>query len=101
MLLAKIHGFYLKALCSLPKDELTGRYHRALIMGGYCYGPLQPAANIIVYMIWYEQTFPTTKGLKIAMISTGFLWQVAARSLYGLVSFFCTRYPSLTPDHAL
>jgi hypothetical protein len=101
MLLAKIHGFYLKALCSLPKDELTGRYHRALVMGGYCYGPLQPAANIIVNMIWYEQTFPTTKGLKIAMISTGFLWQVAARSLYGLVSFFCTRYPSLTPDHAL
>lgn len=35
------------------------------------------------------------------MISTGFLWQTAARSLYGLVSFLCTRYPSLTPDHAL
>jgi hypothetical protein len=61
VLLAKIHGFYLKALCSLPKDELIDRYHRALVMGGYCYGPLQPAANIIVNMIWYEQTFPTTK----------------------------------------
>ncbi|XP_066370114.1 uncharacterized protein [Miscanthus floridulus] len=102
VLLAKIHGFYLKALCSLPKDELTQRYHRALVMGGYCYGPLQPAANIIVNMIWYEQTFPTTKRLKkITLISTGFLWRVAARSLYGLISFLCTRYPSLTPDHAV
>ena len=71
-------------------------------MGGYCYGPLQPAANIIVNMIWYEQTFPTTKRLKkITLISTGFLWRVAARSLYGLISFLCTRYPSLTPDHAV
>ena len=102
MLLAKIHGFYLKALCSLPKDELTERYHRALVMGGYCYGPLQPVANIIVNMISYEQNVPTTKRLKkITMISTGFLWRVAARSLYGLISFLCTRYPSLTPDHAI
>ncbi|CAN6215203.1 unnamed protein product [Urochloa humidicola] len=34
------------------------------------------------------------------MISTSCLWRVAARSLYGLVTFLCTRYP-LTPDLAM
>ncbi|OEL34998.1 hypothetical protein BAE44_0003982 [Dichanthelium oligosanthes] len=101
MLLATIHGFYLKALGSLPKDELTERYHRSLLMGGYCYGPLDPVGNIVVNTVWSEQTFPRSNGFKLAMISTCSLWQVAARSLYGLVSFLCTRYPDLTPDLAL
>ncbi|CAD6246153.1 unnamed protein product [Miscanthus lutarioriparius] len=87
----------------IPKDELTKKCHRALVMGGYCYGPLHPAANIIVNTVRYEQTFPTTASLKFesAMISTEFLSRIAARSLYGLVSFLCARYPSLTPDHAM
>ncbi|KAK3131502.1 hypothetical protein QOZ80_6AG0507290 [Eleusine coracana subsp. coracana] len=35
------------------------------------------------------------------MISTKSLCRVSAQSLYGLVSFLCTRYPALTPDLAL
>nr|CAB3478376.1 unnamed protein product [Digitaria exilis] len=54
MLLATIHGFYIKALGSLPKDELTHRYHRSLLLGGYCFGPLHPVENIIVNTIWGE-----------------------------------------------
>lgn len=100
MLLARIHGFYLKALSRLPKDELTNKYHRALVMGGYCYGPLKPVANIIANMVWYEQTFPTSIELEsaVTVISTGFLRRIVARSLYGLISFLCARYPLLTPD---
>lgn len=35
------------------------------------------------------------------MISTECLWRITAQSLYGLVSFLCTRYPALTPDLAM
>jgi hypothetical protein len=35
------------------------------------------------------------------MISTACLWRIAARSLYGLVSFLCNRKKGLTPDQAL
>jgi hypothetical protein len=101
MLLARIHGFYLKALSRLPKNELTNKYHRALIMGGYCYGPLNPVANIIANMVWYEQTFPTSIEFESAMISTSFLCRIVAWSLYGFISFLCAHYPLLTPDHAM
>ncbi|TVU12895.1 hypothetical protein EJB05_46561, partial [Eragrostis curvula] len=139
MLLATIHGFYLQALAMLPTDELRTRLHRSLLIGGYCYGPLDPVSNIIVNTLWYEHSFPmtsseqvtllhmissTTQGLwrfintlwyeqrfpptttqdpmtTLQMISTECLWRAAARSMYGLVSFLCTRYPGLTPDLAL
>ncbi|CAN6223678.1 unnamed protein product [Urochloa humidicola] len=101
MLLATIHGLYLQALARLPTAELISRYHRSLLMGGYCYGPLDPVSNIIVNTVWYDQKFPSSKQVTLQMISTSCLWRVTARSLYGLVSFLCTRYPSLTPDQAL
>ncbi|RLN34630.1 hypothetical protein C2845_PM03G37200 [Panicum miliaceum] len=101
MLLATIHGFYLKALRSLPSDQLTHKYHRNILLGGYCYGPLDPVENIIVNSIWYEQTFPSSKGFRTSIINTSCMWLVAARSMYGLVSFLCARYPRLTPDLAL
>ncbi|CAL5045635.1 unnamed protein product [Urochloa decumbens] len=101
MLLAMIHGFYLQALARLPTAELSGRYHRSVLMGGYCYGPLDPVSNIIVNTVWYDQNFPSSKQVTLQMLSTSCLWRVAARSLYGLVSFLCTRYPSITPDQAL
>ncbi|OEL37595.1 hypothetical protein BAE44_0001386 [Dichanthelium oligosanthes] len=101
MLLATIHGFYLKAMASLPTNQLTQRYHRSLLLGGYCYGPLHPVENIILNTVWHEQTFPSSKGFETFMISTSCLWQVAAQSMYGLISFLCTRYPLLTPDLAL
>lgn len=34
-------------------------------------------------------------------MSTSCLWRVAARSLYGLLPFLCTRYPDLSLDLAL
>ena len=101
MLLATIHGFHLQALARLPTAELSSRYHRSVLEGGYCYGPLDPVSNIIVNTVWYELNFPYGKQVTVDMISTTCLWRVAARSLYGLVSFLCTRYPNLSPDQAL
>ncbi|XP_021305324.1 uncharacterized protein LOC8070719 isoform X2 [Sorghum bicolor] len=51
MLLATIHGLYVQALGRLPTAELRSRYHRSLLLGGYCYGPLDPVSNIIVNTI--------------------------------------------------
>lgn len=102
MLLATIHGFYLQALVRLPTTELCSRYHRSMLMGGYCYGPLDPVSNIIMNTLWYEQRFSSTsRDLTLQMISTKCLWRITARSLYSLVSFLCTRYPALTPDLAM
>ncbi|KAF8662121.1 hypothetical protein HU200_056313 [Digitaria exilis] len=101
MLLATIHGFYLQALARLPTAELRSRYHRSMLEGGYCYGPLDPVSNIIVNTVWYDQNFPASKQVTLDMISTTCLWRVAARSLYGLVSFLCTRYQNMSPDQAL
>src|SRR4051812_131171 len=72
-----------------------------MIWGGYCYGPLDPVSNIIVNTIWCEQNFPPSKQFPLTMISTKLMWRVAAQSLYGLVSFLCTRYRGLTPDLAM
>jgi hypothetical protein len=101
MLLAKIHGFYIQALGRLPKVELRSCYHRSMLMGGYCYGPLDPVSNIIVNTIWYEQHFPSGKQFEVSMISTQLLWRIVARSLYGLISFLCTRHQGITPDQAI
>jgi hypothetical protein len=100
MLLATIHRFYLKALGSLPECELRERLHYSMLRGGHCYGPLDPVSNITANTIWYDQKFPS-KQVTLQMISTHCLWRAAARSLYGLVSFLCTRYPSLTHDQGL
>ncbi|OEL14523.1 hypothetical protein BAE44_0024458, partial [Dichanthelium oligosanthes] len=101
MLLATIHGFHLQALARLPTAELQSRLHRSVLEGGHCYGPLDPVSNIIVNTVRHHQAFPTSKEVTLRMISTKTLNRVAARSLYGLVSFLCTRYPGLTPDLAL
>jgi hypothetical protein len=101
MLLAKIHGFYVEALGRLPKVELCSCYHRSTLMGGYCYGPLDPVSNIILNTIWYEQHFPPSKQFEVSMISTQLLWRIVARSLYGLISFLCTKRQGITPDQAI
>ncbi|XP_037466947.1 uncharacterized protein LOC119338829 [Triticum dicoccoides] len=101
MLLAMIHGFYLEAMGRLPTAELRNQYHQSMIWGGYCYGLLDPVSNIIVNTIWCEQNFPQSKQFPLTMISTKLLWRIAAQSLYGLISFLCTRYRGLTPDLAM
>lgn len=90
--IATIHGFYLQAMGRLPTSELCDSFHRSMLMGGHCYGPLDPVSNIIVNTIWYEHNFPASKQFPVAMISTTMLSCIVARSLYGLVSFLCTRY---------
>ncbi|CAN6202618.1 unnamed protein product [Urochloa humidicola] len=100
-LLATIHGFYLNALARLPAAELRGRHHRGVLAGGGC-GPLDPVSNIIVNAVMYEHAFPASTNIfTLDMVSTKCLWRAAARSLYGLVSFLCTRYPKISPDQAL
>ncbi|TVU19712.1 hypothetical protein EJB05_35879, partial [Eragrostis curvula] len=42
MLLATIHGFYLQVLARLPAAD-PSRYYRSMLMGGFCYGPLDPS----------------------------------------------------------
>ncbi|XBI44598.1 hypothetical protein VPH35_109209 [Triticum aestivum] len=68
-----IHGYYLEALARLP-------------------GPLDPVSNIIVNTVWHHATFPPSMKLEQNVIGTRSLHRMENRSLYGLVSFLCTRY---------
>ncbi|XP_044417490.1 uncharacterized protein [Triticum aestivum] len=105
VLLATIHGYYLEALAWLPKGKLRGshQYHYSLLHASHCYGPLDPVSNIIVNTLWYAQAYPLTleKKMEIEAISTRALLRIALRSLYGLISFLCTRHPTLTPGEAM
>ncbi|KAM3223632.1 hypothetical protein ACQJBY_057160 [Aegilops geniculata] len=103
MLLTTIHGYYLQALARLPKDKLQSHYHHSLLQAGHCYGPLDPVGNIILNTIWYSRAYPPAKNVEISAISTRGLLRIAVRSLYGLVSFLCTRCAAthLMPDEAI
>jgi hypothetical protein len=95
-LLDTIRGFYLQALARLPRHELRARYHRSLLRGGYCYGPLDPVSNIIVNTIWYDVMFPAAQQLVLDMIGPNSLTRLESRSFYGLASFLQTRYHNLS-----
>lgn len=95
ILLDAIHGFYLKALTLLPAGELQSRYHRSLLTAGHCYGPLDPVSNIILNTIWYDAAFPPTHELEMDMVSSLSLHRIENRSLYGMISFLCTRFHHL------
>uniref|UniRef100_N1QUU2 Uncharacterized protein n=1 Tax=Aegilops tauschii TaxID=37682 RepID=N1QUU2_AEGTA len=101
VLLATIHGYYLEALAWLPKDKLRGshQYDYSLLHAGHCYGPLDPVSNIIINTLWYARAYPLKleKKIEVEAISTRALLRIALRSLYGLISFLCTRHPTLTP----
>jgi len=94
-LLETVHSLYLQALARLPAGELCSRFHRSQLRAGHCYGPLDPVSNIIVNTIWYDAEFPRTPELELDMVSTRSLHRIEARSMYGLVSFLCTRYHHL------
>ncbi|KAF7083778.1 hypothetical protein CFC21_087531 [Triticum aestivum] len=87
-----IHGYYLQALALLPPGS---RFHRSLIKAGYCYGPFDPVSNIIINTIWYDANFPPSMKLELDVMGTRSLHRVENRSLYGMVSFLCTRYHEL------
>ena len=99
-LLETVHSLYLQALARLPAGELCSRFHRSQLRAGHCYGPLDPVSNIIVNTIWYDAEFPRTPELELDMVSTRSLHRIEARSMYGLVSFLCTRYNHLDFHHA-
>ncbi|KAI4979482.1 hypothetical protein ZWY2020_016235 [Hordeum vulgare] len=85
-----IHGYYyLTALARLPAGP---GLHRSLVRAGHCYGPLDPVSNIIVNTVWHHAAFPPCMKLEQNVIGTRSLHRVENRSLYGLVSFLCTRY---------
>ncbi|KAF8657856.1 hypothetical protein HU200_059666 [Digitaria exilis] len=90
-----IHGFYLQALARLPSGELRSRFHRSLLKGGHCYGPLDPVSNIIVNTVWYDAAFPRTHELDMDVIGTRSMHRLENQSLYGMASFLCTRYHSI------
>jgi hypothetical protein len=95
ILLDAIHGFYLQALARLPAGELRSRYHRSLLTAGHCYGPFDPVSNIILNTIWYDAAFPPKHQLEMDMVSTLSLHRIENRSMYGIISFLCTRYHHL------
>ncbi|KAE8767474.1 hypothetical protein D1007_61161 [Hordeum vulgare] len=99
-LLDTIHSFYLRALARLPRAELRTRYHRSMLMAGYCYGPLDPVSNIIVNTIWYDVMFAAPQPPVLDMIGPSSLTRLESRSFYGLASFLQTRYHSLS-EHQL
>jgi hypothetical protein len=96
-----IHAFYLQALACLPVGELRSRLHRSLLRAGYCYGPFDPVSNIIINTIWYDAAFPPAKTLDLDIIGTESLHRMENRSVYGLASFFCTRYHFFTFQQAV
>uniref|UniRef100_A0A0D3GB22 PIR2-like helical domain-containing protein n=1 Tax=Oryza barthii TaxID=65489 RepID=A0A0D3GB22_9ORYZ len=100
-LLHAIQGFYLRALARLPSGELRSRYHRSLVKGGHCYGPMDPVSNIILNVVWYDAAHPPAEELELAMIPPKSMFRVATRSFLGLVSFLCTRYPDLPLHDAI
>ena len=59
------------------------------------WGPLDPVSNIIVNTVWYDAAFPPAKTLELDTIGTESLHRMENRSLYGMVSFLCTRYHRL------
>ena len=101
VLLDTIHGFYLQALARLPSGELRSRLHRSLLRAGYCYGPMDPASNIILNTIWYEANFPAEITPVLDVIGPKSLTRLVSRSFYGLVSFLQTRYHNLSEHQAV
>uniref|UniRef100_A0A0D9WTT1 Uncharacterized protein n=1 Tax=Leersia perrieri TaxID=77586 RepID=A0A0D9WTT1_9ORYZ len=86
LLLDRIHTHYLKALSRLPMQDLRARCHRALVNGGFCYGPFKSVANnIIVNIVWYDSAFPYLEKFQAGMICTSTFVRVESRSLNGLI----------------
>ncbi|OEL38479.1 hypothetical protein BAE44_0000502 [Dichanthelium oligosanthes] len=96
VLLDTIRSFYLRALARLPRFELRSRYHRSLLMGGHCYGPLDPFSNIILNTIWYDANFPAAEAPVLDVVGPNSLTRLESRSFYGLASFLQTRHHSLS-----
>lgn len=80
---------------------LVTTYHRALVNGGYCYGPFSCVTNIIVNTLWYDSTFPAMEKLEVDMICTSTFVRVESRSLRGLIKLLLTCIPEISEHDAM
>ncbi|CAO2205039.1 unnamed protein product [Urochloa humidicola] len=105
LLLDAIHAMYIKALAVMPKR--TGLL-RAVLVGGHCYGPMDPVSNIVVNSAWYDMAFPPPPPpqqqqagelLPDGVLDTRPMSRVASRSLDGLVAML--RHCNLSEHEAL
>ncbi|CAN6243209.1 unnamed protein product [Urochloa humidicola] len=101
VLIDRIHARYLKAISQLPTQDVRVRYHRGLVKAGYCYGPFDPVANIIVNTIWFDTVFPPLENLEVDMICTSTLVRVESRSLSGLIDLLVTCIPEISEHDAM
>uniref|UniRef100_A0A0D3GKH1 Uncharacterized protein n=1 Tax=Oryza barthii TaxID=65489 RepID=A0A0D3GKH1_9ORYZ len=101
VLLDKIHAKYIKAISRLPMQDVRARYHRALVNGGYCYGPFSCVTNIIVNTLWYDSAFPVVEKLEVDMICTSTFVRVESLSLRGLIKLLLTCIPEISEHDAM
>ncbi|KAL6601283.1 hypothetical protein ACP70R_044503 [Stipagrostis hirtigluma subsp. patula] len=94
-LLDIVHAFYLEAIARLPTDALRRRLLRGVLVAGHCYGPLDPASNIILNAVWYDAVVPLPQhdddvvGCRIEavdILSSGPVVRVAHQSFVGLAA---------------
>ncbi|GJN22848.1 hypothetical protein PR202_gb10448 [Eleusine coracana subsp. coracana] len=101
VLLDKIHGFYLEAISRIPTALLRSRLNWALLKAGYCYGPFDPVANILINTIWYDTASPSHLEFEVDMIRMESLANIEFRSLNGLVAFMSAQFPTISTLDAL
>uniref|UniRef100_A0A0E0LIE4 PIR2-like helical domain-containing protein n=1 Tax=Oryza punctata TaxID=4537 RepID=A0A0E0LIE4_ORYPU len=113
-LLDAIHGFYIRALTSLPAGDAwkrqQGRFIRSLLIAGHCYVPLDPVSNIIVSTVWYDINFPPPSHeaggdsefeLPGDIFDTSAMSRVESHSLDGLVAALCAISKPISKHEAL
>ncbi|KAK3148911.1 hypothetical protein QOZ80_3AG0210350 [Eleusine coracana subsp. coracana] len=96
VLLDKTHGLYLEAISRIPTALLRSRLHWALLKAGYCYGPLDPVANILINTIWYDTASPSQLEFEVDMIRMESLANIESRSLNGLIAFMSAQFPTIS-----
>ncbi|CAL4959179.1 unnamed protein product [Urochloa decumbens] len=87
-LLDAMYAFYIRALAVLPSCSRRPRLLRAVLVGGHCYGPMDPVSNIIVNAAWFDMAFPLLAELELpqaGILDSRPMVRLAYRSLQALV----------------
>ncbi|KAK1616063.1 hypothetical protein QYE76_021580 [Lolium multiflorum] len=87
-----IHAVYIKAVSLLPHKALH-RHLRGILVAGHCYGPMDPASNIILNAIWYDTVFPQPEldtEFEPDILDSESMLRVVVRSLESLVALVST-----------
>ncbi|CAO2194341.1 unnamed protein product [Urochloa humidicola] len=103
-LLDAIHAMYIKVLAVMPKTTMSPRLLHAVLIGGHCYGPMDPVSSIIINSAWYDMAFPFAQQegggeLPDGILDTRPMSRVASRSLDGLVAML--RHCNMSEHEAL